>query len=167
MTLPLERTSLLRVDDGGDSVVDGLVGQGPEIDVRWAGGCPGALGHQDDNHVLPGVGIPGGAQAAVPAVPTGYRRNVVAPGDHGDAESPTLAVKEAGEQARHRFLLRRQLVGRHELNRQPRQKAPIAMFAQREHHLTKGQVVVDGRDQSPRSRRKGRGAAPLAPLGSS
>src|SRR5229473_8310429 len=80
---------------GGVSVVDRLVGQGPEIDVRWTGGCPGALGHQDDDHLLPGVGIPGGAQATVPAIPAGHRRDVVAPGDHGDAESPAMAVKVA------------------------------------------------------------------------
>ena len=41
----------------GISVVDRLVGQGPEIeaDVRWAGRRPGALGHQDGDHILPGV----------------------------------------------------------------------------------------------------------------
>src|SRR6266851_5963140 len=82
----------LRVDNEGVSVVDRLVGQGPEIDVRWAGGCPGALGHQDDDHVLSGVGIPGGAQATVPAVPARYRRDVITPGDHGDAEAPAMAV---------------------------------------------------------------------------
>src|SRR3989442_880483 len=101
-----------------NSVVDRLVGRGPEIeaDVRWTGGSPGALGHEDGDHVLPGVGIPGGAHAAVPAVPAGYRRDVVAPGDHGDAESPAVAVKEARDQAGYRFLLGRQLVGRHGLD---------------------------------------------------
>src|SRR5437773_10809218 len=87
---------------GSSLVVDRLVGQGPEIDVRWTGGSPGALGHQDGDHVLPWVGIPGGAQAAVPAVSTGYRRDVVAPGDHGDAEPPAMAVKKARDQAGHR-----------------------------------------------------------------
>jgi len=48
--------------------------------------------HQDDDHLLPWVGIPGGAQATVPAVPTGYCGNVVAPGDHRDTESPAMAV---------------------------------------------------------------------------
>ena len=38
-------------------VVDRLVGQGPEIeaDVRWTGGSPGALGHENGDHLLPGV----------------------------------------------------------------------------------------------------------------
>jgi len=44
-----------RLVPGSLLVVDRLVGQGPEIDVRWTGGCPGALSHQDDDHVLPGV----------------------------------------------------------------------------------------------------------------
>ena len=51
-------SSALRVDDGGVSVVDRLVGHGPEIDVRWAGGCPGALGHQDDDHLLSVPSVP-------------------------------------------------------------------------------------------------------------
>src|SRR5204862_6874466 len=91
-------------------VVDRLVGQGPEIDVRWPGGCPGALSHQDDDHLLSGVGISGGVQAAVPAIPTGDRRDVVALGVHGDAEPPAKVVKKARGQAGYRFLLGRQLV---------------------------------------------------------
>ncbi len=39
------------------------------------------------------------------------------------------------------------------------------MFAQGKHHLTEGQIVVDGRNQSPSSRREGRRAAPLAAQG--
>src|SRR5437588_8006722 len=39
------------------------------------------------------------------------------------------------------------------------------MFALGEHHLTKGEIVVDGGNQSPGSRREGRWAAPLASLG--
>jgi len=40
----------------GLSVVDRLVGRGPEIatDIRRTGGCPGGLGHQDGDHVLSG-----------------------------------------------------------------------------------------------------------------
>src|SRR5260370_41174737 len=49
----------LRVDNEVVSVLDRLVGQGPEIDVRCAGGCTGARGHQDDDHVLSGAGRPG------------------------------------------------------------------------------------------------------------
>src|SRR3954452_21350362 len=39
------------------SVVDRLVGQGPEIetDIGRTGGSPGALGHQDGDHLLRGV----------------------------------------------------------------------------------------------------------------
>src|SRR3989442_15586600 len=79
-----------------NSVVDRLVGRGPEIeaDVRWTGGSPGALGHEDVDHVLPGLGIPGGPHAAVPAVPAGHRREGVAPCDQGHAETPAVAVKE-------------------------------------------------------------------------
>ena len=71
------------------SVVDRLVGRGPEIETDRrsdTGRSPGALGHQDSDHLLLGVRIPGGAQAAVPAEPPGNRGHTVAPGDRGHAE---------------------------------------------------------------------------------
>src|SRR5437588_9558027 len=105
MTLFVFHNSALREDDEGVSVVDRLVGQSPERDVRWAGGSEEALGHEDGDHLLPGVRIPGGAHAAIPAVATRYRRDVVALGDHRDAESPAVVVKEARDQAGHRLLL--------------------------------------------------------------
>ena len=79
------------------SVVDRLVGRGPEVetDIRRTGGGPGALGHQDGDHVLPGIGIPGSAHSAIPAEPSGNRCHVVAPGDHGHAKPPAVAVKVA------------------------------------------------------------------------
>ena len=48
-------SSALREDDEGVSVVDRLVGQRPERDVRWVGGSEEALGHEDGDHLLPGV----------------------------------------------------------------------------------------------------------------
>jgi hypothetical protein len=66
------------------SVVDRLVGRGPEIeiDVRSPGGIPDALGHQDPDQVLLRVRIPGRTIAAVPAEPSGDRPHIVTPGDH-------------------------------------------------------------------------------------
>src|SRR5579872_4354119 len=100
------------------SVVDGLIGRSPEIeaDVRWPGRIPGALSHEDGDHVLCGVRTPGGSHAAVPAEATGNRRDIVAPSDYRHAESPAEAVKGARDQTRHRFLLWRQLVGCHGLD---------------------------------------------------
>jgi len=39
-----------------------------------------------------------GERAAVPAEKGGHRRHVIAPGDHGHAEPPTVAVKVARDQ---------------------------------------------------------------------
>jgi hypothetical protein len=74
----------------GVLVVDRLIGRGPEVeaDIRWTGGSPGPLGHENDDHILSGIGIPGGAQTAIPAQTAGHRRDVVASGDHRDAEPP-------------------------------------------------------------------------------
>src|ERR1700694_5744773 len=80
----------------GASVVDRLVGQSPEIDVRWIERRPGALGHQGNDHLPPEVGIPGGAQTTVPAIPTGHRRGVLAPGDHGHPEPQPRLSKKPG-----------------------------------------------------------------------
>src|SRR6266545_2917231 len=56
----------------------------------------------------------------------------------------------------------RQLVGRHSLDRGPRQNTLAAALALVKQHLTKGQEVVDRRDQpSGAGRERGR-AAPLA-----
>jgi hypothetical protein len=53
------------------SVVDRLIGRGPEIekDTGRTGGVHEALGHQDPDHVFLGVRIPGRAYAAIPAEP--------------------------------------------------------------------------------------------------
>src|SRR5271154_3097364 len=54
--------------DGAKSVVDGLIGRGPEvaIDGRAARRIPEALRHQDRNHVLLGIRMGRGAIATVP-----------------------------------------------------------------------------------------------------
>ena len=64
---------------------------------------PETLGHQDPDHVLLGVAIPGGAVAAVPALPSGGR-HIIAPGGHGHAEAPAAVVPEAGEEEGHHLL---------------------------------------------------------------
>ena len=48
---------------------------------------------------LVGVCIPGCAHAAVPAVAPRDGRDIIAPGDDGHAESPAVALPEAGNQA--------------------------------------------------------------------
>jgi hypothetical protein len=67
---------------------DRLVCQGPEIaaHLRRIWPRPGALSQQDAGHVLSRVGIPGGAQPAVPAEPSDGPPNVLASGDHGHTE---------------------------------------------------------------------------------
>src|SRR5439155_16181823 len=92
-------------------------------------------------------------------------RNVIAAGHDGHPEPPAVAVPEAGDETRRRLLLGRQLIGRHELDRRSGQDAFAAVYALVQHHLTKGEVVVDGRDQSSgASLERGR-AAPLAAIG--
>src|SRR5438270_8472006 len=80
----------VRTGKRGASVVDRLIGRGPEIekDARRTGGIPDALGHQNPDQLLLGVHVPRRAVAAVPAVPSRGRRQIVAPGHDGDAESP-------------------------------------------------------------------------------
>src|SRR6266849_4077680 len=148
-------------------VPDCLVHAGPEVqaDTRRLGGGPVALGQQDPHHLFPGVRIPRGAEAAVPAEAARRRRHVVAPGDHGQAESPAVAVEVAADQARGRLLLARELIGRHGLDGGPRQDALASVRPLVQHHLAKGQIVVDGRDQARGGRRKRRRATPLTARG--
>src|SRR5262249_36321466 len=89
-----------------DSVVDGLIGRGPEVeaDVRRAGGRPGRLGQEDGNQVLVRVRSSRRAQAAVPTERSDGPGHVVAPGDYRNAESPAVAVEVAAYQSRHRLL---------------------------------------------------------------
>src|SRR6516164_8051323 len=117
-------TSLFRSRWLRTSVVDCLVGRGPEIagDARWHRRSPGSLGQEDRGHVFAGIRAPRGAQAAVPAVATDRRRDVLAPGDDGRAEPPPNVVEIAGKQARYGFLRRGQVIRRHRLDRGPRQE---------------------------------------------
>src|SRR6266446_216889 len=78
LALSARRTRLREIDRLNELllIVDRLVGRGPEIaiDRRSDRRFPDALGHEDAGHVLPGVGVPGRAVAAVPAVgPDGAR----------------------------------------------------------------------------------------------
>src|SRR2546422_1331025 len=94
------------------SVVDRLIGRGPEVQVDGRQQREhGALGHQDRHHVLGGVGRPRGAIAAIPAEPPRHRRQVVAPGHHRHPEPPAAALPLAGEEARRRLLVRGQVIG--------------------------------------------------------
>src|SRR5208282_2077687 len=83
---------------GGDwrdaSVIDRLVGRGPEIetDIWRPGRGPGALRHQNPDQVLARVRSPGGPQAAVPAELADRSRHLLAPHDHGEAEAPAVAL---------------------------------------------------------------------------
>src|SRR6267378_617007 len=124
LALTLRRTRLCEIDRVNELflVVDRLVGSGPEIAIYGGGHrrLPDALGHEDAGHVLPGVGVPGRAVAAVPAVGPDRPRQIVAPGDDGHAEAPAAVVPEAGKEIRNRLLLRGDVVGRHQLDRGPR-----------------------------------------------
>src|SRR5882762_11094141 len=148
-------------------VVDRLVDRGPEVetDVRGTWGSPGALGHQDTNHVLLGIRIPGRAQAAVPAEFSDGPGHVGSPGNNRYAEPPAVAVKVARDQTGPRFLLWRQLVGCHGLDRGPRHNTLAAVFAPVHHHPPEGAIVVDGIDQTAGGRRECERAAPWATLG--
>src|SRR5579884_1753401 len=96
-------------------VINCLIRCSPERDV-WCLGGKRTRSHQDGNHILFGIYIPGGAQSAVPAVATGDRCNIVTFGNHSDAETPAMRVEKARDQAGDRFLCRRELIGRHGLN---------------------------------------------------
>src|SRR6266853_1885598 len=91
LALTLRRTRLREIDSLNELllVVDRLVGGGPEIAIDRGGDrrIPDALGHEDSGHVLPGVGVPGRAVAAVPAV--GPDR-----GPREDALAPVQALRE-------------------------------------------------------------------------
>src|SRR5712692_12096888 len=146
----------------GDSVVDRLIGCRPEIatDIRRTGRGPGALGHQEADHVLPGIRPPGGAQAAVPSELSDGPGHVVAPGDHGQTEPPAVAIEIAPAQTGRRLLLGRELIGRHGLDRRPGQDALAPMPALVQHHPTEGEVVIDGRDETAGGGRERGRAAP-------
>ena len=124
--------------------------------------------HQDGDHVLAGVRIPGRAQTAVPAVFADGRRRLGAPGDHRDAEAPAVAVEVAGDESRANLLLGHELVGRHRLDRGPRENAHAAVSALVQHHLAEDEVVVKRRDEPPgagKPARCGAGCAGIAGRG--
>src|SRR2546425_9531921 len=104
LALTVRRTRLCEIDRLNELllIVDRLVGRGPEIaiDRRSDRRFPDALGHEDAGHVLPGVGIPGRAVAAVPAVGPDGSRRVVAPGDDRHAEAPAAGCPRNRERNR-------------------------------------------------------------------
>jgi hypothetical protein len=73
-----------------------------------------------------------------------------------------MTVKEARDQAGRCLLLRRQLVGRHGFDRGSRQDTDVAVLTFVQHHLAKGPLVVDGRDQAGRAGWKSGWSTPLA-----
>src|SRR5712691_3002158 len=156
LALAVRRTRLCEIDSLNElfSVVDRLVGRGPEIAIDRGSDrrIPDALGHEDAGDVLPGIGVPGRAVAAVPAVGSDRARQVVAPGDDGHSEAPAAVVPEAGEEVRRRFLFRGDVVGRHQLDRGPRQDALAPVHALGEHHPAESEEIVDRRDEAARAR---------------
>src|SRR5207247_517759 len=135
---------------------------------RWGGGwggTPGAAATRPRRRAPPSRSRrsrpAGGAHAAVPAELADGRRHVVPAGDDGHAEPPAVAVEVAGDQARRRLLLGRQLVGRHELDRGPGQDPPAARPAAVQQHLAEREIVVGGGDEPGRARRELGRAAPL------
>src|SRR5712691_5346458 len=156
LALAVRRTRLCEIDSLNElfSVVDRLVGRGPEIAIDRGSDrrIPDALGHEDAGHVLPGVGVPGRAVAAVPAVGSDRARPVVAPGDDGHAEAPAAVVPEAGEEIGSCLLLRGEVVGRHQLDRGPREDALASVHALVQHHPAESEEVVDRRDEAARAR---------------
>src|SRR5919107_3722202 len=155
--LPSPRLVVLAVE----LPVDG----GPEVEIDSGGSGRGeALGQQDPEHVLGGVRRPRRAQAALPPVAPGRSRSVLARYS-GQAESPAALPQEDGDGAGLCPLLGRQVIGSHELDREPRQYALAAVLAPVQHHPAKGEVVVGSRDQPPSRVWESRRAAPLAVLG--
>src|SRR5215213_6790920 len=148
----------------GALVVDRLIGRGPEIekDTRRTGGIPDALAHQDTDQLLLGIHVPGRAVATVPAITSGGRRQIVAPGHDGDAESPAVAVPEAGEETGHRLLLGSDVVYRHDLDRSSGQDALVPVLPPFQHHLAEGEEIVNRRDQPTGARLENGRACPPA-----
>src|SRR5262252_6524688 len=73
-----------------------------------------------------------------------------------------MVLKVAGNQAGYGLLLWRELIGRHRLDRQPRQQTLSTVLPLAQHHLAKGQVVVNGRDETASARWEQGWMAPLA-----
>src|ERR1700722_2424996 len=100
------------------SVVDRLVGSGPEVEEKRQLARRGpALGHEDHRHVLGRVVVPGGAVPAPPSVAPGRGPEVRAPGEDRHPETPAHVRIERppGD----RLLGRRQLVAGHQRHRRP------------------------------------------------
>src|SRR6478672_10392904 len=99
------------------------------------------LRHENRDHAFCRIRRPGRTVATVPAVPPGYRRHIVTPGDDRDAEAPAVAVPEAGEELRHGLLLRGDLIRGHRLHGEPRQDPPTPPRSPVQHHLAEVAVV--------------------------
>src|SRR5438093_9909984 len=57
------------------------------------------------------------------------------------------------------------MVGRHQLDREPREDALATVLPLAQHHLTEREIVVDGRDQSAAAGLEDRRARPQAAAG--
>src|SRR5712692_3124486 len=156
LALTVRRTKPCEIDSLNELflVVDRLVGGGPEIaiDRRCDRRIPDALGHEDAGHVLPGVGVPRCPVTAVPAEGSGRARHIVAPRDDGHPEAPAAVVPEAGKEIGSRLLFRGDVVGRHQLDRGPREDALAPVQDLGEHHPAENEEIVDRRDESARTR---------------
>src|SRR5690606_14652683 len=132
------------------------VGRRPEVPpdgVGLRGFDP--LGQQDPHEVLGWVGVPGRAQAAVPAVAAGGAPQVAAAQADRDAETPAVEAAE-GLLA----LLRGELVRGHQLHRPAGQDGRAAVAE----HAGEREVVLRRRDQPAGPVREGGRARPGAAL---
>src|SRR5215471_10620572 len=109
-----------------------------------------------------GVRTPGGAEPAGPTERADRACQLFAPSDDRHTKAPAVAVEKTRREPGRCLLLLRQLVRGHHFDRRPRQDAFVAVFAVAQQHLTKGQVVVDRRDQPRAAGREGGCTAPFA-----
>src|SRR5258707_8768700 len=86
----ISREIISKVIASSPSIIDGLIGQGPEIHhrTRWLRRIHHPLGQQNSSEILGGIGIPRRAVAAIPAEPARHIAEIVTPCEDRKAHAP-------------------------------------------------------------------------------
>src|SRR5882757_7737895 len=86
----ISREIISKVIAPSPSIIDGLIGQGPEIQhcTRWLRRIRHPLGQQNSGEILGGDGIPRRALAPIPAEPARHIAEIVTPGEDRETHAP-------------------------------------------------------------------------------